>query len=46
MFVGLLYNDLVIVLMDEDYVIWEMKGINGYVLEIISWRMFKIIIDD
>ena len=46
MFVGSSYNDSVTASMDEDYVIRETKGINGYVLETTSWRMFKITIDD
>ena len=46
MFFGSPYNDSVTAFMDEDYVIRETKGINGYVLETTSWRMFKITIDD
>ena len=46
MFVGSSYNDSVTASMDEDYVIRETKGINGYVLKTTTWRMFKITIDD
>ena len=46
MFVGTPFNDIIILSMDHDYVIRELKGHNKYILQTTGWQPFKITIDD